>query len=252
MRLAVLRSTAICWFGNEHLFAADESHLWEVSLKSAFRGVERLEFIRPMAHQFSAPGAAFVLGTKMWYRRLKADGIESLRLHLPISLLEPLPAAYGVVSDSSSGSDMWVQTPKSTARDLEFAARKFAAWSLPRPQPSADLSSQLEVAIAAAFGEFGSSGTLLARRLTRLADSFKEQGAHAEGFDDLVPGEFSRQWRNLAARGLRTAAILGAEDLVLKDQPAAEQIDEIWQLGLRLLEAVSAEVASERALNAAA
>ena len=95
MRVEVLRSAAICWFGNEHLAAADESRLAEVSLKSCFKGVERVEFVRPSAHQFAAPGASFVIGTKTWFRRLKADNIETLRLHLPLSLWSRIPHHTG-------------------------------------------------------------------------------------------------------------------------------------------------------------
>jgi hypothetical protein len=253
MRIEVLRATAVCWFGNEHLFNADESRMVEVMLKSCFRGVERLEFVRPTAHHFSAPGAGFMVGTKMWFRRIKADGVESLRLHLPVSLLEPLPEAYGVVSDSSAGCDIWVQAPNSTARDVEYTANRFAAWSLPRLRPSADLAGQLGATVSALNPEPDIVGALVAERISSLAASLNEPSVLADGFEDCIPGEFSSHWRLLAARALRTVAVLGAAELELGAHPNIHRrVDEAWRLSLRLLEALSAEVAAERSHTSAA
>ncbi|MHB8637276.1 MAG: hypothetical protein ACYC96_12475 [Fimbriimonadaceae bacterium] len=253
MRLEVLRATALCWFGNEHLFCADESRLAEVNLKSCFRGVERLEFLRPLAHQFAAPGAAFVLGSKTWYRRLKADGVESLRLHLPISLHEPVPSAYGIVGDTPVGCDIWVQTPRSTSRSVEYAAQRFAVWSLPRLIPSQTVSTQLVAAIAALDAEFGGPETLIARRVSYLAALCREAGQKAEGFEDCIPAEFAPNWHSLAVTAVNTIAILGAEDLDLVAHPAIQEpVDQVWKLALKLVESIAADVASERAQAAAA
>ncbi|HLK14902.1 MAG TPA: hypothetical protein VKT78_08860 [Fimbriimonadaceae bacterium] len=253
MRLEVARAATICWFGNEHLFSADESHLAEVTLKPVFRGVERLEFIRPNAHQFAAPGAAFVLGTKMWYRRIKAEGIESLRLHLPISLVEPATAAYGVVSDSPDTSDIWVLSPKSTPRELEYAAQRFAAWSMPRPRPVPEVLAELEAAVTALNAAHGGEGAALPRRIARLATAFADPGTSAEGYEECIPNEFSLRWRSLAARALRVVALLGTDDLKLCDFPAAAaQADAVWRLSLRLLESITAEVIGEHSRAVAA
>lgn len=246
MRLEVLRSAALCWFGNVHLASDDESRLAEVSLKSCFKGVERLELLRPNAHHLSAPGAAFVIGTKTWYRRLKADGIESFRLHLPLSLMEPLVAPYGVVTDSPNGSDIWVCTPKSTQRQVEYAAQRFAAWSMPRPQPSADLITALTARIIELKGECATIGTPMARRVERLALSFAQPGSVAEGFEDCIPTEFGANYRQLAAKAVRTVAILGAEDVVMDtSSPINEHVDGIFKQALRLLESISAETFEE-------
>jgi hypothetical protein len=247
MRLEVLRATALCWYGNEHLLSIDESHLTEVTLKSCFQGVERLEFVRPTAHQFAAPGASFVLGTKMWFRRLKAERIEALRLHLPLSLLEPLPPVMGIVSDSSTGNEIWVPATKRKPRNVEYHAQRFAAWSLPQPQATHDLAAQLATAVTSLNAEFGAEGKLVARRITKLAASFKEPGARAEGFEDCIPTEFEPKWRHLAARALRCVAMLGVGDLDIAAHPAVQRrVDEVWKLSLRLLEAISVEVVSER------
>lgn len=253
MRLEVMRATALCWFGNEYLLSADESHLTEVSLKSCFRGCERLEFVRPNAHQFAAPGASFVLGSKTWYRRIKVDGAETIRLHLPLSLLERLPAVFGLVTDSLVGNDIWIQSAKSTARFIEYNAQRFAAWSLPRPKPSIELAAQLGAAVAGLNAEFDSEETPIARRIASLAGSFAEPSSSAEGFEDCIPAEFAPRWRQLSAQAFRTVATLGAEDFGLDDHPALhEQIDGVWKLSLRLLEAIAVEVADERTQAAAA
>ena len=253
MRLEVLRATALCWYGNEHLLASDESHLTELNLKSCFRGCERLEFVRPNAHHFAAPGASFVLGSKTWFRRLKAEGIESFRLHLPLSMLEPLPAAYGVVTDCLVGNDIWVQTAKSTARSIEYDAQRFPAWSLSPPRPSKEINSQLVEALASLIAAFDSKETLMAKRIARLAATFQEPGSLAEGFEDCIPGEFPQKWRQLCARAVRTVAVLTADDLGLSAHPSLhEQLDGVWKLSLRLLEAIAVEVSAEQAQAAAA
>ena len=252
MRLEVLRSAALCWFGNEHLFSADDSSLSEISLKSCFRGVERLEFVRPNAHQFAAPGAGFVLGTRTWFRRLKVDGTESLRLHLPLSVLEPLPALCGIVGDSPNGCDIWVQSARSTARSVEYTAQRFPVWSLPRLESAADVAAKLAEAIASLAAEVADLGTPLARRIAGLAVSFEEPGGQAEGFEDCIPPEFSPKWKHLSAQAIRTVAMLGAGDLGLDRQAAQEHVDAVWKLALRLLEAICAEVVGEHSQAAAA
>jgi hypothetical protein len=253
MRLEVLRSAALCWFGNEHLYSPDESHLSEVSLKSCFRGVERLEFVRPNAHQFAAPGAGFVLGTKTWFRRLKADHTETLRLHLPLSLLEPRPELCGLVSDSAAGCDIWTPVQSKSSRNVEYIAHRFPAWSLPRLEPATEVCSQLSAAITSLHAELGNEGTPLARRFSKLASLFHEPGTQAEGFEDCIPNEFSTTWKHMAAQAIRAVALLAGDDLGLERHPSEQEaVDMAWKLSLRLLEAISAEVAAEREQAAAA
>lgn len=247
MRLEVLRSAALCWFGNEHLASEDEARLTEVSLKSCFRGVERLEFVRPNAHHLAAPGAAFVLGTKTWFRRLKADGVESLRLHLPLSLMEPLPAAYGVVTDSPLGSDIWVTAGRATARSVEYSAQRFAAWSVPRPRPAADIVSDLMEAVSGLDAEAAGTGSPLSNRISRLSVALKLPGGPAEGFEDCIPPDFPQTMRFMAARAVRTVAILGIDDPGMEtSSPFNEHVDGVWKLALRLIEAIAAEAAEEQ------
>ena len=75
----------------------------------------------------------------------------------------------------------------------------------------------------------------------------RESGINAEGFEDCIPSHFSPEWRSMCARAIRAVAILGYEDAKFPATSIVQQqLDDIWKTSLRLLEAISSEVAADR------
>ncbi len=253
MREQVLRAATLCFFGNEYLRLADDASLTEVYLKACFKGVESLEFVRPSAHQLAAPGTGFVHGSKTWFRRLKTDGVENLRLHLPISILEALPAEYGIVTDGDIGSNIWVPSPESTKRNVEYDAKRFAVWSLPRVEPSAASFASMIQGMLSVSGVLKGQTTPLAQSIHRLAGILGSGANAPSGFDDSIPPSFNSTQTALAKSAIHAVVVLGNPDLGLALQPSLqEEIDGIWQLALRVLEAVSAEALNSQSKTQAA
>jgi hypothetical protein len=242
MRLEVLQVAAICYSGNEFLASGDESLLVEVQLRKCFKGIDSLEFRKASIHQFAAPGAAFIEGTKTWYRRLRAEGVEELRLLLPPTFSSPNPEVWGLVADSDAGCDVWVprfsRSVGSQRSHLEFSAQKYTPWNLARGIASSDAYTGLFESWNAIAQALRVDDDLLARVVADERAKLETESMDAGGFEDIYPATYSLARALLATAAIRAVTALTSLDATTLANPRyTTLLEAVWQSAMRCFEA---------------
>ena len=249
MRLDILRAATLCMYGREFMAAGQGASAVEVQSKSSFKGVTDLEFRKVSSHHLSA-GAA--LGSKQWMMRLRAEGIDGMRLHLPLSLVQPPKEAWGIVTDGPAGCDIW--TPKvvsgsSPSIRVDFNASRFVAWSLRSPMSDADVRKGLVETWKRVLGSLPDSGSTMAQIAKTQIRLIDEKSTIVGDFWDLIPPSVEPATKELCSAAVRVVTTLTAPGFNPSSHPSQlGAFESLWLLSMRGLETAAHSVATQVAL----
>jgi hypothetical protein len=250
MRSDVLQAVAICCHGNAFLQNAGGTRAPELfGANATFQPVLDLCFERNSggAHV----NGKLAIGTSPWLRRMQAEGVESLKLHLGKAAIDPEQrneSGWGIVSDGKVGVELWQPTWKGrltrydqpTTWSVTYVSSRFSRWTL---VPSLDRHSayaKMNGALQGALELARDAGR--ADLIEPLAQSLMLQfkAAHVtQDFNDLYPPTMCSEAKQLCAVALRSVLILSsaawAEALITADERAEEfacVTQVLWQAAL--------------------
>jgi hypothetical protein len=222
-------------------------------VNASFRPVTDLTFERNSggAHV----NGKLAIGTAPWFRRLHAEGVESIRLHLGKAAIDPeqrTEASWGLVTDGNVGVELWqpiwkgrlTRYDEPASWSVTYVSNRFSRWTLLPADDRASAYVKLNAALQAALE--------LAREARRpeliepIAHSLMLQFKPAPvalDYNDLYPPSLELEAKQLCAVALRSVLIVSssawAEALISSDASSDEfscVTQLLWQASMSAFE----------------
>lgn len=253
MRSDVLQASALCYYGNAYLSGATGEAPELRSSHSTFKQVYDLAFHRTGGLTYDAAPEA----TAQWFKRLKDEGVERLRLNLEQCSRDAARQGsddWGIIVDGDRGCEIWKpewkrrswDTTDATPYRVTYTGRRYSRWSLLSPVDTETAHEKMGKALSLA-GQFAFS-----QHMTQISPVFERcVGLHAArscdmlGVPDLCPEGFPKAGLALVASVLRIQLVLNSNYWAVNDTDPPIQATfavnslRLWHAGMLCLESAA-------------
>lgn len=249
MRVDILQAFAICGYGNQYLQDPGTDKAPEMRVgHSTFKTVFEVAFERKGMNQGYAAE-----GVSTWWKRLRSEGVERLGMIVSNCGIESKPddEAWGILTDSEKGLELWRPTWKRRVGDLNdtspwrvtYTGERFNRWNLTPPMTIEHADAKLHEALERCSNRLTEMGFgTLAAPLHRCLELHDQKSTEAIGLPDLCPPTMPAAQRALACSAMRTMLVInsGSWSSIGQSAEIRSQMTILWTGAMFGFEAVAA------------
>lgn len=244
MRADLLQVVSVAAYGNAFLLGRDPVPEL-LTTHSTFQTVNALEFRRVG----SLHGGLLAESVNPWLRRLESEGAIAIRPLISACLKdgnESEDVVWGILTDGDRGMEVWRPTWKGRfgVRDdkkphrVVYNGTRLSRFHLPVQPPIENIATDLGQALKISVDRLREAGqTQQSVGIMQCLAQHREGSVFFGEAADLWPKPSETVERRVAASALRTLATITGPRGVKPTPLEEEVISELWQIGLRALEA---------------